>query len=48
MKYANDIIKEIKARGPVKVPEDCFVSEDFDVWIHKEIKREVKENKNDD
>ena len=43
MKYANDIIKEIKARGPIEIPEGCFASEDFDIWMHKEAKGEVKE-----
>ncbi len=37
MKYANDIVKEMDARGAVEVPEECFASEDFDMWMHREV-----------
>lgn len=36
MKYAEDIIKEIEKRGPIKVPEGYVASEDFDIWMHND------------
>ena len=30
MKYADEIVKEMDDRGSIKVPEDCFTSEEDD------------------
>lgn len=37
MKYADDIVKDMDARGPIKVPEDCFASEEFDNYIRRRL-----------
>jgi hypothetical protein len=34
MKYAEDIVKEINERGPIKIPEGYVTGEDFDIWMH--------------
>ncbi len=44
MKYAEDIVKEINERGPVKVPEGYVTGEDFDIWMHNPS----KDSKNSD
>ena len=30
MKYADEIVKDMDARGSIKVPKDCFTSEESD------------------
>lgn len=34
MKYADDIVRAMDVRGSIEVPEDCFASEEFDVWMY--------------
>lgn len=33
IKYACDVVKEIKSRGPVAVQGDCTTGEDFEEWL---------------
>ncbi len=44
MKYANDIVKEMDARGSIEVPKECFASEGFDIWMYGDGE-EVEKNR---
>ena len=37
IKFANDIIKEIRERGSIEVPEGYFTGEAFEEWLYEEI-----------
>jgi len=36
VKFANDIVKEIRERGNIEVPEGYVTGEAFEEWLHKE------------
>lgn len=40
-KFANDIISEIKARGPVEVPAGSVSGEEFEKWLYGEDEVEM-------
>lgn len=33
IKFAEDIIKEVKKRGTIEVPDDCVTGEEFEKWL---------------
>ncbi len=37
IKFANDIVKEIRERGSIEVPKGYFTGEAFEEWLHDEI-----------
>ena len=47
-KFANEIINEIKARGPVKIPAGSVSGEEFEEWLYVEEKVEMPLVKNTD
>lgn len=36
IKFADEIVKEIRERGSVEVPEGYFTGEAFEEWLYKE------------
>lgn len=36
IKYADEIIKDIKERGEIKVPDDCVTGEEYENWLYNE------------
>ena len=36
IKFAKDIVKEIEARGSIKVPDNCVTGETFEKWLCEE------------
>ena len=45
-KFANEIINEIKARGPVKIPAESVSGEEFEEWLCTEKKADRKDTVN--
>lgn len=35
IKYADKIIKEIKERGPIKIPDNCATGEEFEKYLRR-------------
>lgn len=48
IKFAKDIVKEIKERGPVSIPDNCIGGDDFERWLieskRKTMERMMKES----
>lgn len=42
VKFANDIIKEIKIRGSIEVPKGYITGESFEKWLCAERQKGVK------
>lgn len=36
IKFADEIVKEIRERGSIEVPEGYFTGEAFEEWLYKE------------
>lgn len=36
VKFADEIVKEIRERGSIEVPEGYFTGEAFEEWLYKE------------
>ena len=37
VKFADEIVKEIRERGSIEVPEGYFTGEAFEEWLYKEM-----------
>ena len=37
IKYADKIIKEIKERGPIKIPDNCATGEEFEKYLREGV-----------
>ena len=35
IKFADEIVKEIKERGQIQVPDGCVTGEEFDKWLRE-------------
>ncbi len=36
IKFANEIIEEIEARGEIIIPEGCVTGEEYEAWLYEE------------
>ncbi len=43
IKFADQIVKEMDARGQVIVPDNCVTGEAFEEWLYGEEPKEVEE-----
>lgn len=44
IKFANEIVKEIRERGSIEVPEGYFTGEAFEEWLYEEIFIELSDS----
>ena len=36
IKFADEIAKEVKERGQIKIPDNCVTGEEFEKWLYDE------------
>lgn len=46
IKFANDIVREIRERGSIEVPEGYFTGEAFEEWLYEEILIKLSDSMN--